>query len=272
MTISGLDKIIEKINSIKCIHNIEMLVDTRELKLLDYIKNVSFVKIKQLDIGDIHYLINDKVVFIIERKTFEDLSNSIKDGRFREQKVRLQKCLSQNIDIIYLIEGHLDKKFYIKQNHSKINGIQLNTLIGAQTNIIIRDMMQVYKTSCIEESILFLLDFYKKLKVHSEKFLNKPLKNNIDYVDNIHISKKKNMDKNNCTIIQLAQIPGVSIHMAKAIILECKSIKNLCNAYSNFEEEVEKEKLLETITYTINDGKPRKIGKVISKRIYEYLN
>ena len=107
MTISGLDKIIEKINSIKCIHNIEMLVDTRELKLLDYIKNVSFVKIKQLDIGDIHYLINDKVVFIIERKTFEDLSNSIKDGRFREQKVRLQKCLSQNIDIIYLIEGDI---------------------------------------------------------------------------------------------------------------------------------------------------------------------
>ena len=45
MTISGLDKIIEKINSIKCIHNIEMLVDTRELNLLDYIKNVSFVKI-----------------------------------------------------------------------------------------------------------------------------------------------------------------------------------------------------------------------------------
>ena len=80
MTISGLDKIIEKINSIKCIHNIEMFVDTRELKLLDYIKDLSFVKIKQLDIGDIHYLINGKVIFIIERKTFEDLSNSIKDG------------------------------------------------------------------------------------------------------------------------------------------------------------------------------------------------
>ena len=79
MTISGLDKIIEKINSIKCIHNIEMFVDTRELKLLDYIKDLSFVKIKQLDIGDIHYLINGKVIFIIERKTFEDLSNSIKE-------------------------------------------------------------------------------------------------------------------------------------------------------------------------------------------------
>jgi hypothetical protein len=43
-------------------------------------------------------------------------------------------------------------------------------------------------------------------------------------------------------------------------------------AYSNFENEEEKEKFLETITYSVPGGKLRKVGKVVSKRVYEYLN
>ena len=150
--------------------------------------------------------------------------------------------------------------------------LSLNTIIGTQTNIILRDMMQVHKTTCLEESVLFLLDFYKKLKTYYHKYIGKTTKIKPDYVDSIHISKKKNMTKDNCIIIQLAQIPGVSVHMAKAIVLECKSLKSLYDAYSNFEDEKEKERFLETITYSVNGGKSRKIGKVISKRIYEYLS
>ena len=272
MNIQGLDKIIDNINSIKCSQNIEMIIDTRETKLLNYMKNLKFIKVSQLDIGDIHYRINGKTIFIIERKTLEDLANSIKDGRLREQKIRLQKCLSQNINIIYLIEGYLDNKYYIKQNKCKINGLPLNTIIGSQINIILRDMMQTYKTSCLEESVLFLFDFYKKLKIHYEKYIDKLSNHKLEYVDNIRIRKKDNMNKINCMVIQLAQIPGVSIHMSKAIIAECKSIKNLCIAYSNFDNEKDKENLLETITYSVDGTRQRNIGKVVSKRIYEYIN
>lgn len=270
--IEGLDIIIEKINSIKCEQDIELIIDTRERKILKHIRDLSFVRVFQLDIGDIHFRINGKTIYIMERKTFEDLSHSIKDGRFREQKIRLQKCLSQDINIIYLIEGHLEQQYYAKQKRCKVFGLPLNTIIGTQTNIILRDMMQVHKTTCLEESVLFLLDFYKKLKTYCHKYIGKTTKIKPDYVDSIHISKKKNMNKENCIIIQLAQIPGVSVHMAKAIVLECKSLKSLYDAYSNFEDEKEKERFLETITYSVNGGKPRKIGKVISKRIYEYLS
>jgi len=271
MNIHGLDKIIDKINSIKCSQNIEMVIDTRETKLLNYMKNLEFIKVSQLDIGDIHYRINGKTIFIIERKTLEDLANSIKDGRLREQKIRLQKCLSQDINIIYLIEGSLNNKYYIKQNKCKINGLPLSTIIGAQINIILRDMMQIYKTSCLEESVLFLFDFYKKFKINYEKYINKLSKHKFEYVDNIQIRKKDNMNKINCMTIQLAQIPGVSIHMSKAIITECKSIKNLCIAYLNFDNEKDKENLLETILYSVDGTRQRKIGKVVSKRIYEYI-
>jgi len=272
MDIQELDKIVNKINLIKCSQNIEMVIDTRETKLLKYMKNLKFVKVSQLDIGDIHYRIDGKTVFIIERKTLEDLANSIKDGRLREQKIRLQKCLSQDIRIIYLIEGYLSNKFYKKHNKCKINGIPLNTIIGAQINIIVRDMMQTLKTSCLEESVLVLFDIYKKLKINCKTFINKSPKHKSEYVDSIQIRKKDNMDKNNCIIIQLSQIPGVSIHIAKAIISECQSITNLCMAYSNFENEEQKENFLETITYSVPGGKSRKIGKVVSKRIYEYLH
>lgn len=272
MDIQGLNKIIDKINLIKCSQNIEIVIDTRETKLLNYMKGYKFVKISQLDVGDIHYRINGKTFFIIERKTLEDLANSIKDGRFREQKIRLQKCLSQDISIIYLIEGNLDSKFYKKHNKCKINGIPLNTIIGAQINIIIRDMMQTLKTSCLEASVLVLFDIYKKLKINYQNYIDKSSKHKLEYVDSIQIRKKDNMDKNNCIIIQLSQIPGVSIHIAKAIIAECQSITNLCMAYSNFENEEQKEKFLETITYSVPGGKSRKVGKVVSKRIYEYLN
>ena len=189
--IEGLDIIIEKINNIKCEHNIELIIDTREQKILKHIRNLSFVTVSQLDIGDIHFRINSKTIYIMERKTLEDLSHSIKDGRFREQKIRLQKCLSQDIHIIYLIEGHLEQKYYAKQKRCKVFGLPLNTIIGTQTNIILRDMMQVHKTTCLEESILFLLDFYKKLKTHCDKYMSKTIKVKSDYVDNIHISKKK---------------------------------------------------------------------------------
>lgn len=47
----------------------------------------------------------DKRVFdlIIERKTIEDLSMSISDGRYKEQKNRLRSCGVGNV--VYLIEG-----------------------------------------------------------------------------------------------------------------------------------------------------------------------
>ena len=63
----------------------EIIIDNRERDLLLYYKeNVdsnkyySKYKNKNLDLGDIIYKINNKIVLIIERKTLDDLHKSIK--------------------------------------------------------------------------------------------------------------------------------------------------------------------------------------------------
>ena len=48
-------------------------------------------------------------------------------------------------------------------------------------------------------------------------------------------------------------------------------ISNLVNEYNNNYTQKEKEYLLKDLTFPINNDKIRKIGPVISKRVYQYL-
>ena len=68
----------------------EFIIDNREsIKKYFIEKNVKYVTFSNLDLGDYLFKYNGEVVAIIERKTIDDMANSIKDGRYREQKSRL---------------------------------------------------------------------------------------------------------------------------------------------------------------------------------------
>jgi len=69
------------------------------------------------------------------------------------------------------------------------------------------------------------------------------------------------MNKENCYMAMLKQIPGVSSNIAKMIHKEHNSINILIKNY---------EKSGELLLANIIIGK-RKIGKVLSKKIYDYL-
>ena len=70
---------------------------------LDKFENKITITKKQLEIGDIHVVFNDNI-YVYERKTMNDLMSSIKDGRYKEQKLRLLSDKSFN-NINYIIEG-----------------------------------------------------------------------------------------------------------------------------------------------------------------------
>ena len=102
-----------------------LIIDAREHKLIELIKsipnfNIQYV-IQQLQIGDIiiQYkmptgkpnnktnntnntdIINYTFNIIIERKYITDMIASVKDGRYKEQKIRLTaECVKPNIDIL----------------------------------------------------------------------------------------------------------------------------------------------------------------------------
>ena len=52
----------------------EIIIDNREKDLIElFEKNkIDCIK-KNLEVGDIQYIVNEEIIYIIERKTFEDL-------------------------------------------------------------------------------------------------------------------------------------------------------------------------------------------------------
>ena len=71
------------------------------------------VEIKHLPVGDALWIARHKELdteyvldFIVERKNVDDFLGSIKDNRYKDQKLRLKKCGLRKL--IYLVEGDVN--------------------------------------------------------------------------------------------------------------------------------------------------------------------
>ena len=225
----------------------EIIIDNREnglIKLLE--KNNNKFEKKNLEIGDIQYIENDKLIYIIERKTVNDLGASIKDGRYKEQKMRL--LANNNDNIYYIIEGNIDD----------CNTLNRKALLGSIINMIFRDNIKIINSNDINDTYNIIVQI--QTKYNDGKF--KQVENNKDnYISSIKTNKKENMNKELCNIIQVATIPGVSKNISKTIIEKYGNISNLIEEFKKNDDLMLSE---------INLGK-RKLGKSLSKKIYEYL-
>ena len=109
--------------------------------------------IRKLHVGDFLWIAKHKtekskeyvLPYIIERKRLDDLSSSIKDGRFHEQKFRLKQCGIENV--IYLIEN------YMKAGKC---GLPFATLLQAATNTQLINKFQVKFTENLDHTGLYL--------------------------------------------------------------------------------------------------------------------
>ena len=155
--------------------NFKLYIDNREKDLKKFFEGKENIYFTNLDIGDIIIKKNDEILLIFERKTIQDLSSSICDGRNREQKLRL---LGSGIDrdkIFYLIEGDV-KKF------TRIKGGS-DTILGSIINTLFRDGIKVYKTNSIDETIFFINKLFEKIQKKSNEYWK--------YNENIHITNSK---------------------------------------------------------------------------------
>ena len=236
----------------------ELLVDDRENKIKDMVNYNLNIKLEQLDMGDFIFKKNDEVVLLIERKSIPDLSSSIKTGRYREQKIRILNSSIPRERIIYLIEGRISdvgKKYKYCLPES--------TLMSTIINLIARDNIKVLFTKDLEDTFKWLEIIYNKIE--DNKLTLNCDEQKIQYLDSIKSVKKENMNPGNCFILQLSQIPGVSIKIATQISQHYKSFKSLLTAYDKLETTKEKELMLAEIK-----NNNRKLGKVVSKRIFEF--
>ena len=181
---------------------VPIIVDIREKQsfiaanLFNKKANVTFEK---LDIGD--YLVGDT---IIERKTYSDFVTSIVDRRMLEQLANLKKYNKQFL----LIEG-FDfnyKKFKVHEN--AIKGMLLSVAIDFQIPIIY--------TKDEADTSDFLIITARKYEKPKTSFSMRPSK----IIQTLDEQKQ----------FILEGFPGVGPVMAKKLIQEFGSIKNILNA------------------------------------------
>ena len=232
---------------------IDLFIDSREKNLLkiiierdlDNYKDKINIHNKQLDIGDIQIIL-DNNLFIFERKTTNDLLASINDGRYREQKARLKSSNARSIT--YIIEG--DNITSSKNKNQK-------KLTSVYYNSIYRDGINVLFMKDVNDTATFLLLLSTKMIDKPENYLgNIEEKEYID-VCKIKTEKKMNIDKDNCYLLQLSQIPSISKELAKKIKDIYPSLMVLMTSLKDNGE----------LILTKIDG----IGKTKAKTIYDYL-
>lgn len=246
--------------------NPQIIFDVREEYLIETIsKHDSSIKwTKQmLPVGDILFNYGDKTLVLIERKTLNDLHSSIQDGRYKEQKLRITD--SKIPQKYYLVEGSL--KGY------KGSPGDVDRLYSAILNTTVRDRIPVLRTEDLNDTVRTLAKIYNTLLTHGPLVLansqitaNQSNITDADYVETLRPNKKENLTPDVCYLSQLTQIPGVSHIIANRIKENYPNFKALLTAYDKIDDKASKILLKDLVLPT-----GRKIGPVVSCRVYEYI-
>jgi ERCC4-type nuclease len=240
-----------------------LIVDNREPKdmILELQNRVAKVSLENLELGD--FIIKnkkDETILIFERKSLADLISSIKDGRYNEQSFRLSQCELDNKNIYYIIEGNV-LNFCNKENETA-----KKMLFSSMLSLSYKKGFSILHTSGTQETIEFIVRFYEKLASDSEKSekpITSPSPENT-YSNVVKPAKKSNITTDNINEIMLIQIPGISIQVAKSLMVKFKTIRELTNAL------YEDNKCLDSIIIDYEGGK-RKLSKSVIKNLLTFL-
>lgn len=232
------------------------IVDIREHDLIRVLGTTTVTK--QLPIGDIWIGIQEgdtpeikKGGLVIERKTIRDLQASIVDGRYREQKQRLLVyCQEKEALPMYIIEGSW---------FSGTNRIGPQALMKLIARAQCKNKIAVIHTQHLGETAEVVNALHAYFQEDETNFLPETEKA-LRPVDGLHVHKKANAATPHVFATAcLAQCTGVSISMAETIVKKFGNWEELMNATA---KEIE----------VIVQSNGRKIGPVVSKRLYDILH
>ncbi len=211
---------------------IQITIDDRErnpviLKSLREAENTN-VKIERLKTGD--YLLNNLVV---ERKTFTDFVQSIKDGRLFKQSIHL---LSMDFHSMIIIEGTSRDVYRTKMKREAIQ--------GALITLELIFKIPVLKSVSPEETAKIMLYAANQVYRHERQF-------RLNYK---HKKIRKYNRKHNKQIQILLGIPLIGPVKAEKLLKEFGSVSKIFKAFPDQLEKVEG------------------IGRIQAKQIYKIVN
>ena len=280
-------------------------IDNREHELVKHIRSLVGmlplyhgiqIEVLPLPLGDIILSIDGMDKWIVERKSLADLAASIKDGRYEEQSYRLNGLAHPNHNIVYLVEGDVNR-IPVNQFKHKIDKL---TLFSAMFSLSYYKGFSVFRTMHVEETALFLCHSLCKMARDTERkpFYNmEPVttasitaitavtavtegdssssssssssNNNLpdekDYVEVVKRVKKENITPQNIDEIILCQLPGISSVTALAIVKRFGSIAQL------IAEGKKDPACLHSLSYVTEKGVTRKISKTCVQHLLDFL-
>lgn len=278
----------------------KLIIDCREKALYDICnslnaENTITISFESMPIGDALIEHNGIPQVLIERKTLNDLASSIIDGRYSEQSCRLDNSEINNHNIIYVIEGDINK-------YSGKSRITKNTLLSSLVSLNYYKGFSVYKTINVNETANFLIALInkitKELNNRQPYYINQPaiipkaeepdlnapadnvalndvtnnasndasddVTNDLSYCFVHKNIKKNNITTSNILTIFLSQIPNVSTVSAIAITNKYKTLKDLL---MDLEQN---ENCLDDVIYTTNNSQ-RHISKLCKQNVRKYI-
>ena len=270
-------------------------VDNREQELLKHIRELIVniplfkdleVQVENLPLGDIIISNNVEDKLFIERKSINDLAASIKDGRYEEQSYRLNGLNHPNHNIIYLIEGDVNRV-----NRFKDNKMEKLTLYSSIFSLNYYKGFSVIRSFSIDESAIFICNTANKLRKgetenklpyyqnnqsntsilksvsseENEQTNEETTSSDKDYISVVKKIKKDNITPDNIGEIMLCQIPGISSVTSVAIMSKFNTFSNLILQIQ------ENENCLKDISYTNSKNQVRKVNKTCLVNLVKFL-
>ena len=212
-----------------------IIIDSRENKqfIKEFTKEEINIEVKQLLTADFIIqtkTINESIQQVgIERKTVSDLLNSIIDKRLINQLI----ILKENFDIpLLIIEG--------EENLYKIRDFHPNTIRGIILTVAVDFQIPIIYSRGIKDTCQFLLLLAKRLEKPRKPFSL--------------LDRKKPLTLKEQQLYFIESFPGIGPTIAKSLLKEFRSIKNIINASEGDLKKVDK------------------IGKNKAKLIYKLFN
>ena len=176
----------------------QVTIDSREKGLIRIFEGAGVAhQVATLPVGDVVCQYENGRIWIAERKRSDDLAASLKDGRWKEQSVRL---FGSGHQVVYMLEGDF-----------RDAGVLYPNLLGAWMNSELRRNCCVFRTIDLEETALVLRGLMAKLE-HAPSYaapthgLAPPLS-----------KRKRNEDDNVVFLRVLMCVPSISEAVARKL-------------------------------------------------------
>ncbi|KAF4349988.1 hypothetical protein F8388_017566 [Cannabis sativa] len=238
---------------------------SRSSRIIDSIKNQFNIQIqvRRLPVGDGIWIARHKdhdteyvLDFIVERKKVDDLRSSIRDNRYRDQKLRLLRCGLKKL--IYLVEGDPNSSEAAESIKTACYTTEILEGFDVQRTFGLSDTLKKY--GHITQSITQYYKSQVSEELHKHKNICPPY--------NQFIAKCEDLDKmtvNDVFAIQLMQVPQVTEEVAMAVVDLYPTVVSLARAYSVLEgDNSAQQEMLKKQTNNVVSG-------VASRNIFQFV-